>query len=167
MVRGLLLSSIAGVLFVSTTRANDQPLEVTLPGRWLAAYNSGDIEGLGAMYAADARLQQGYCPVVEGREAITKFWRGDMGDGTSTTRLEVVDTFMADDVIYLSGNYAVEFGQADAPRKQFGGAYVQIWRREGASDWSIVRETWTNLACAQIHVGPDEDADEAPADAAI
>jgi len=73
-----------------------------------------------------------------------------------TTELRVDDAFEAVDLLYVSGSYAVEYtDKADEPA-QVGGTYLQIWRRD-ESGWTIFRETWTNLACAEIRVGPDED----------
>ncbi len=150
--------ALASVLLTATSRADEAPLEHTLGARWTEAYNSGDIEALSAMYAADARLQQGYCPAVEGREAIEAFWRGDVGEGTSTTHLEVNDSLSVEGLIYVSGNYAVEVTDGAEPPNRTHGTYVQIWRRDDAARWTIVRETWTNLACAKIrlHSEPGE-----------
>lgn len=161
MRKHTLVSGLALVLLGSASLADDLRVEETLRARWADAYNRGDIDALGAMYAADARLQQGYCPVVTGRDAIKAFWLGDLGGGTATTHLRVEDTFRAEDLVYVSGTYAVEFTDAEAEAGEMGGTYLQIWRRLGSEDWVIFRETWTNLACAKIHVEPESDADEA------
>jgi ketosteroid isomerase-like protein len=47
---------MTGLLVGGLCRANDAVVEETLRVRWTEAYNSGDIEALSAMYAADARL---------------------------------------------------------------------------------------------------------------
>lgn len=144
--------------------ADSPPVGDTLRARWITAYNSGDVEALGAMYSADARLKQGYCPVVHGRDAIEAFWRDDMSEGGVTTHMRVEDTFSTGDLVYLSGSYAVEFVDKTDEPASIGGTYLQIWRRGEAADWTIFRETWTNLACAEIRVGPnDEEATEAVA----
>lgn len=163
MVRNALILGLVGGLLGVPCTANELPVAETLRARWADAYNSGDIEALSAMYAADARLQQGYCPVVAGRDAIKAFWLGDMGDGSATTHLRVDDAFRATDVVYVSGTYAVEFtvpaeGQdAEGERSHMAGTYLQIWQHDGASGWTIRRETWTNLACAEIRVRPGEE----------
>lgn len=130
----------------------DNGVEEGLRTRWLAAYNSGDAEALSEMYAADARLQQGYCPTVVGRDAIEQFWRDDIGDGTAKTHLEIEDTLSHDGMMYLRGSYAVETLGGPTERR-IGGTYTQIWRLESAG-WTIHRETWTNLACAEVRVEP-------------
>lgn len=172
MIRNALVLGLVGGVLGFSSAADELPVAETLRARWAAAYNTGDIEALSAMYAADARLQQGYCPVVAGRDAIRAFWLGDMGDGSATTHLRVDDSFRATDVVYLSGTYAVEFtvaaeGQdaAEAQRSQIAGTYLQIWQHDEAAGWTILRETWTNLACAEIRVRPDGEGAAAGAEA--
>ena len=154
------VSGLALVLLGSASLADDVRVEEALRTRWADAYNRGDIDALSAMYAADARLQQGYCPVVTGRDAIKAFWLVDLGGGTATTHLQVEDAFHADDLVYVSGTYAVEFSDSETEAGEAGGTYLQIWRRQGAQDWLIFRETWTNLACAKIHVEPGSEGED-------
>ena len=146
---------LAGMLAGGLCMANDASVEETLSARWTEAYNSGDIEALGAMYAADARLQQGYCPIVAGRDAIENFWREDAGEAATKTYLIVEDTLSVDGLLYLRGHYAVEVGETPAAEaRRVGGTYSQVWRHEDATGWTIHRETWSNLACADIVVEP-------------
>lgn len=143
-------------MFVSgLCMANDAALESALQARWTEAYNSGDIKALGAMYAADARLQQGYCPAVTGRDAIEAFWRADLGEAVAKTYLLLEDSLSVDGLLYLRGNYAVEIaGAPGADARRVGGTFSQVWRHEDATGWTIHRETWSNLACADIVVEP-------------
>jgi ketosteroid isomerase-like protein len=155
-----LACALSGVAVSSLALAAEAPLEVRLSARWTAAYNSGDMAALGAMYAIDARLQQGYCPLVTGRDAIVAFWRGDLGDSSTKTHLEIEDTLSLDDAMYVSGSYAVEIaGTQTESARRVGGTYTQIWRHEEATGWTIQRETWRNLACAEVTVEPPADTD--------
>ena len=157
------MGGLVGLLGASMCVAADATVEETLQARWTAAYNSGDAASLGAMYATDARLQQGYCPVVAGREAIEEFWRGDLGDGTTKTYLELEDSLSLDGVLYVSGSYAVEIPATDsAAARRTGGTYSQIWGHEERTGWTIHRETWSNLACADIVVEPPPSAAPEP-----
>ena len=150
MTRNALACVLAGVVWNMTCGAAELSVEETLRTRWTTAYNAGDVAALAAMYAADARIQEGYCPAVVGREAIASYWRSDLGGG-ATTHLAVDDTFSAGDLIYLSGKYTVAVEQGG---KTVGGTYLQIWRHSGDAGWTIHRETWTNLACAKIVIDP-------------
>ena len=147
--RGSLLLRLCSWLpRVCAAPAAEGTVEETLRARWTDAYNSGDVKTLSAMYASDARIQHGYCPAVTGRDAIETFWSEDLSEGAPRTHLEIVDSFSLDEVIYLSGNYVVEVEGSTEPHT--GGTYTQIWRRDGASEWTIYRESWTNLACAKL-----------------
>src|SRR5688572_28519035 len=97
------LVALTAVLVSTICSADDVAVEETLRARWTAAYNSGDVAALSAMYAADARLQQGYCPIVAGRDAIEAFWRDDLGEGAAKTYLEVEDALSLEGALYLSG----------------------------------------------------------------
>ncbi len=132
------------------TAAAQQPIEVTLSARWTEAYNGGDAAALGAIYAPDARLVHGYCPPVDGRDAIEEYWRVDLGGGGLSTRLNIADTFSSGDVTYISGTYTVT--QESEPG-EISGRYTQIWRRDEHAGWTLYRESWLNLACLEIR-GP-------------
>lgn len=150
MIRNGAPCAIAGILVSFACSAAEPSVEEALRTRWTTAYNNGDFAELAAMYATDARLQEGYCPAVVGRDAISDYWRGDLGGG-ATTHLALDDTFSAGDLVYLSGKYSVE---VEASGKTVGGTYLQIWRHAGPAGWTIYRETWTNLACAEIVINP-------------
>ena len=159
------LCALTGALIAMATSADEPSVEKALQDRWTAAYNSGDVEALSAMYAADARLQQGYCPMVAGRDAIEAFWRDDLGEETTKTYLEVEDTLAFEDGLYLRGTYAVEIAAThEVEARRVGGTYSQIWRHDEATGWTIHRETWANLACADIVVKPPANAESAPVD---
>lgn len=133
---------------ISTTVSTAQaPIEEQLVARWIETYNTGDSQKMGAMYAPDARLSHGHCDAVEGREAIAEFWRVDLSIGEFSTRLQVDDSLILEDTVYIGGKYLVLDETGNSP--PLGGSYTQIWRREQA-DWAIFRESWINLACVRI-----------------
>ncbi len=127
----------------------------TLSTRWMAAYNSGDVKALAAIYTADARVQHGYCPAVSGRDAIEAFWTDYVAAGGVQTRLYILDSFEIGELVYLSGRYAVNDPQIDTGT--VGGTFTQIWRRGGNAEWSLYRESWVNFACVKVR---SESADE-------
>jgi uncharacterized protein (TIGR02246 family) len=150
---------LASVVAVSCSclAAGDRTTADALSARWMAAYNSGDARALAAMYATDARMQEGYCQPVDGRDAIEAYWKDDVAEGGLRTRLYVHDTFELDELVYVSGDYSVEGPHADSPR--VGGAFTHIWRRGGDSEWRLYRESWANLACLKLggHVESTDD----------
>lgn len=156
-MRSRVVFALASVLVGTVCSANDSAVEVALQARWTAAYNSGDATALAAMYAADARLQSGYCPAIAGRAAIEKFWRDDLVEGTTTTQLEIHDALAFEGALYVSGKYAVDIAATPAVEaRRVGGTYTQIWLHEEGRGWTIHRETWGSLACADIVVKPPQ-----------
>lgn len=147
-----LLVALIGALSVPAASA-DGGVATALSARWMSAYNSGDLKELAAVYAVDARVQHGYCAPVHGREAIEDFWEGDVGEPGTQTSLEVVDSFQSADVVYVSGTYAVR--EPEATDTPIGGKFIQIWRRNGSSDWLLFRESWVNLACIKVDAGSE------------
>lgn len=154
---GALLAAIVASTCLPGT-ASDRGFADELSERWVAAYNSGDIETLGAIYASDARLHNGHCPVVVGRTEIERYWDTDMGEHPPQTRLTVLDSLMVDDIAYVSGSYEVEStGPEGRTHPPVVGAYSQIWRREQGG-WTVHRESWTNLSCVELKLRRDPDA---------
>lgn len=152
----VLAATLAGGLALADNRVEDE-----LTARWVAAYESGDALTLAEIYASDARVQDGYCPSVEGKDAIEHFWRTDLGIGQpSSTRLEITDSFSTGEFVYMSGMYTVDDGGELAP---IAGRYSQIWRRQGDQEWLLYRESWINLACANVSRSPTPaEAKQAP-----
>ena len=161
------LHAVSVALFAAltaTTAAADNAITTNLSARWMSAYNSGDVKALAAMYAPDARVQHGYCSPVDGRDAIQTFWSNDLAESSAPrTELFVLDSFAAEDVVYLSGKYAVN----DTATEPVGGTFMQIWRRGTGSDWSLYRESWFNLACIRVEPGKSASAESGAADIEI
>jgi ketosteroid isomerase-like protein len=138
--------------------AVDETSATALSARWMSAYNSGDLGTLTAIYAKDARVQEGYCPAVLGRSAIAEFWNEDLGGGGVRTELYVLDSVEVDDLVYLSGKYAVVDPQRNGD--PVGGTFSQIWRRDRGAQWTVHRESWNNFACLEVKpkVRPDAES---------
>jgi ketosteroid isomerase-like protein len=107
-----------------------------LESLWTTAYNAGDAVRLAALYDEDAVLSTRPAGSVAGREAITSFWKEDLGSGKASTKLALTDVYMAGDLAHLEGEYDVS--DKGTLTK---GHYVQLWMRDG-STWRIHREMW-------------------------
>lgn len=154
MIRHLtaVLGAAVGLVTSSYAVAADQGIADRLSARWVNAYETGDSEVIGGIYAVDARVDHGYCAPITGRAAIRDFWHADMSTGELSTVLTVEDSFTDGDITYVSGVYDV-LDAAGNPRRVGGGRFTQIWRRlDTDRDWSILRETWINFSCADIRI---------------
>jgi uncharacterized protein (TIGR02246 family) len=110
--------------------------------RFMAAFNKGDIESVAEMYADHATVLPPDAQMVEGRQAIRKFWQGAVDAGYRNLELAAVR------VDALGDAAAREIGRfgVDAPAKGGGmqrleGKYVVVWTRDG-DDWKLDSDIW-------------------------
>jgi ketosteroid isomerase-like protein len=107
-----------------------------LTSSWAAAYNSGDVKALVALYANEAALSTVQDGTVEGRDAIEAFWVRDFGAAKPSSMLTLTDVYLAGEMAHLEGDYKV----TDSGRITEG-RYIQLWMRD-ANGWRIHREMW-------------------------
>jgi ketosteroid isomerase-like protein len=106
-------------------------------GLFAAALAKGDATEAARIFSADARLSvPGVGGVLEGREAIEKFWRGALAGGMKSLTLTPRDLEGRGDLRVETGTYAA-FG---ADRGELGrGEYLLVWKREHGT-WKIHRD---------------------------
>ena len=59
-----------------------------LIGEWVTRFNRGDVDGLAALYAADATNHQVVMEPLHGRDAIREMFRTEFGRATMTCLVE-------------------------------------------------------------------------------
>jgi ketosteroid isomerase-like protein len=104
-------------------------------------FNKGDFEGMAKLYAADATAFPPGSPMVKGRPAIGKMWKG-MAEQVGNPRLTVLD------IKRLSPTAAREIGtftlttKGPSP-KEISGKYLVLWEKvwEG---WKISADIWND-----------------------
>jgi ketosteroid isomerase-like protein len=99
-----------------------------------AALEHGDAAEAARIFSADARLSvPGIDGVLEGRQAIEKFWQGALAGGMKSLTLTPRDLEGSGDPRIETGTYAA-FG---ANRSELGrGEYLLVWKREDGT-WKI------------------------------
>jgi ketosteroid isomerase-like protein len=113
-------------------------LAADVTAKWSKAFDAGDPAALAALYAEDAHsLPQGSTPVV-GRSNIESYWRTDIGEGGSTTKLTVTDAMVQGDILHVEGGYQVTGANS---AELANGQFHQLWTRAG-NDWLLLREMW-------------------------
>jgi ketosteroid isomerase-like protein len=102
-----------------------------------ASLAKGDAAEAARNFTADARLSvPGVGGVLEGRQAIEKFWQGALAGGMKSLTLTLRDLEGSSDVRVETGTYAA-FG---ANHSELGrGEYLLVWKREDGS-WKIHRD---------------------------
>ena len=107
--------------------------------QYLEALNEGDAAMLARMSTERAILLPPNAEMIEGREAIEKYWRSVFAAGLRdvSTRTVRVDEY--------GGDAAREIGRirvnAPAPRDVLEGKYVIVWRKRG-ENWLLDSVIW-------------------------
>lgn len=121
-------------------------LVVEADERWIAAFNSGDVETLVSIYAPDVVLMPPDRPNVLGREAVAEWFREFFRDNSARQSLVNEEAFAAGDWAWLRGRFELETtARATGRTTTVTGKHLVIWRRDGGGAWLATRDIW-NLA---------------------
>jgi ketosteroid isomerase-like protein len=103
-----------------------------------AAFSRGDGKGLGAMYTATAQAFPPNSDIVQGSEAIGRFWQGAIDSGVKGVQLTTLEVEAPGDVAYEVGKYTLT---GDAGKVLDQGKYAVVWKRE-LGQWKLHRDIW-------------------------
>jgi uncharacterized protein (TIGR02246 family) len=116
-----------------------------------AAANSGDVDGVAAVYAANAALLPPNLPPQKGRAAIRSFWGGFLNAYTVRFELDSDAIEGRGDLAYNLGHYrftAVPKAKSD-PGVADEGKFLEILKRQPDGSWKYVADMYSsNLAPA-------------------
>jgi uncharacterized protein (TIGR02246 family) len=135
----LVKTGFAALLVCSVFSVQAQSVQ-DLADKWTVAYNSHDAEALGQVYSENAHLYLHSSPRIEGRENITEFWAGDMGDGNPITLLVVTNQVDGVDMVLVHGNYQVV--DRDNGLQLGFGRFAHIWLLDDDGEWRLDRDLW-------------------------
>jgi ketosteroid isomerase-like protein len=135
----ILLSSTA-IPHGDTRTAQRDPARTAIEERsahFMGALEQGDAAEAARCFTTDARLSvPGVGGVLDGRQAIEKFWQGALSGGMKTLTLTPRDLEGSSDMRIETGTYAA-FG---ANHSELGrGEYLLVWKREDGT-WKIHRD---------------------------
>jgi ketosteroid isomerase-like protein len=135
----ILLSSPA-ILHRDAQAAQRDPARAAIEaqsGSFTAALEKGDAAEAARNFTADARLSiPSVSGVLEGRQAIEKFWQSALAGGMKSLTLTLRDLEGRGDMRIETGTYAA-FG---ANHSELGrGEYLMVWKREDGT-WKIHRD---------------------------
>jgi uncharacterized protein (TIGR02246 family) len=108
---------------------------------WDAAFNAGDVDRLGKLYAEDAITMLPNMPAIEGKKAIT----ADFGEYLK--QFTAANYVCSTDEVQILGDVAIQRGKyaftgtlkSSGEQVKENGKFLQIKKRVGDS-WKIVRE---------------------------
>src|SRR5262245_60680443 len=130
MTLSMLLSSSA-ILHMDAQAAQHDSARAAIVAQaasFTAALEHGDAAEAARSFSSDARLSvPGIDGVLEGRQAIEKFWQGALAGGMKSLTLTLRDLEGAGELRIETGTYAA-FG---ANHGELGrGEYLMVWKRE-------------------------------------
>jgi uncharacterized protein (TIGR02246 family) len=105
-----------------------------------AAFVAGDAAAVAGMYTEAARLLPPNGPIVDGRDAIERFWEGAMASGIKGVDLKTSE-------VEAFGDTAIESGAATLYAEHGvvadHGKYLVVWKQvEGR--WKLHRDCWNS-----------------------
>jgi uncharacterized protein (TIGR02246 family) len=102
-----------------------------------SAANAGNAAGVAANYVPDAQLMPPNQPVVQGREAVQKFWGGLLGAYQVKFQVTADEVEGRGDLAYARGHYTLDGTPkaGGAPAMHDQGKYLEILRRQPDGRW--------------------------------
>ncbi len=101
-----------------------------LATRWVAAWNSGDLERVFALYRDDFEMrsplitERGFSPdgVLRGKPAVRPYWSAGLATATPPVRFELIDAYGGVNTVAvhyrsIGRKYVVEVLELDAERR--------------------------------------------------
>lgn len=108
------------------------------------AYVDGDLEKQMSFYTEDVVIIPGNRPMIEGIEAVTRYWKLPddikvIHHRTISTRLEIEGS--------LASDYGIYEGRSlrGADTLSTRGQYVITWRKEDDGNWRMAVDMWSAL----------------------
>lgn len=110
--------------------------------RFVEAFNRRDFEAVASGYTPDATVLPPNADMVEGREAIQRFWSEIAREpGVERVELRTVKLEPAgDDRACEVGRYRIELESGDEDH----GKYMVFWKRDEGGAWRLHLDGWSS-----------------------
>ncbi len=120
-------------------QAQDSPELAALGDEWGKRFNAGDIDGVVALYAEDARLLPPNGEMLVGHDAIRTDFEGLAAAGLTGT-LETIDAMVAGDMGHRVGTYTLNAPDGAVADR---GKYIETWRRIDG-EWKMTNDIYNS-----------------------
>lgn len=108
-------------------------------GRWIEAFNAGDVDGLEALYAEECVLMPPNAEMIRGRAgAVAAF--SEMIDAGISGGVDTMTAVAAGGVGYRTGTYWLQTPDGTVIDR---GKFTEAWRK-GDGEWKIVNDIWNS-----------------------
>ena len=134
-----------GLIFWTSAWANsDTDAVKQAEQNWAKLYNAKDLTGLAMTYTEDAMRLPPDTSRHQGRAAIQETFKKEFNDGLQNIKLKVTDVGSSGNLVWLVGNFAVEYPGEGGKMVTATGNYVNVYRKEPDGVWRTVVETWND-----------------------
>lgn len=99
------------------------------------ALGRGDTRSAASLYAVTARLVAPSADLIEGREAIERFWRAGIDSGVEAVELEAVEVQHRDRMAYEIGRYLLRMRPELTETAIDRGTYVLVLEPRDDGSW--------------------------------
>ena len=143
---------IISALFLSHTVAsqsyigNQEDIDVILSKikTFSTSVISSDYESIGLAYTTDAKIFPNTKDIIQGREAIIKYWTLPVGLQTKYHKITPKEIKVIGNEAYDYGYYEGTTLRPDGTESNWKGKYVIIWRKIN-EEWKIYLDIWNSI----------------------
>ncbi len=146
-----LLALVIVLIALFNFACNQAPSDLTEPikeanTKMMEAFAAGDTTTLFDFYTTDAKLFPANNEILDGKEAIGKFWN-------VTRQMGIVKILFETTTAQKFGNLAIEEGKYSlfVPNDMMvdQGKYIVTWKKENGK-WKVYRDIWNNSSPAPV-----------------
>lgn len=134
--------------FISAQNLNGPEEDVTTILSNIQAFSdhvmAGDAALIAEAYTEDGKIFPNRKDIMEGREALQKYWTPGEGYSISHHKITPAEITVTGDQAYDYGYYEGKTKQEDGSETSWKGKYVIVWKKvEG--EWKIYLDIWNSI----------------------
>ena len=105
---------------------------------------NSDYESIGAAYTDDAKIFPDNREIIQGREAIVRYWILPEGVQTKHHKITPEEITVIENMAYDYGYYEGITLKSDGTESSWKGKYVIIWKKI-KQDWMMYLDIWNSI----------------------
>lgn len=105
---------------------------------------ASDYQAIGNAYTKDAKIFPSSTDIIEGRDAIVKYWTPSNGSKISYHKITPEEIKINGDEAYDYGRYEGTTQSSNGTKNSWKGKYVIIWRKVNGQ-WKIYLDIWNRI----------------------